>query len=112
MDSVDKRIRDRAYFLWEQEGRPHGRDREHWEEARRLLGLEEAVSPAPSFPAQAAQNATVTPAEVPDTVRERSSAPAPRAVRVGGAKRAAPAAKTQATPKGRRSPVKAPSPAP
>jgi hypothetical protein len=26
-----------AYYLWEQEGRPRGRDREHWLEARRQL---------------------------------------------------------------------------
>ena len=27
-----------AYFLWEQEGRPHGRDKEHWRRAREQLG--------------------------------------------------------------------------
>jgi hypothetical protein len=26
-----------AYQLWEQEGRPEGRDREHWEQAQRML---------------------------------------------------------------------------
>jgi hypothetical protein len=28
-----------AYALWVQEGRPHGRDREHWAEAERQLGV-------------------------------------------------------------------------
>ena len=28
-----------AYALWLQEGRPHGRDREHWAEAERQLGV-------------------------------------------------------------------------
>ena len=26
-----------AYFIWEQEGRPHGRDRAHWLQAEKLL---------------------------------------------------------------------------
>ena len=26
----DERIRQRAYEIWEREGRPHGRDEEHW----------------------------------------------------------------------------------
>jgi hypothetical protein len=35
-----ERIRTRAYLLWEQEGRPHGRDQEHWQEAERQLAVE------------------------------------------------------------------------
>ena len=31
----DQRVRDRAYEIWEQEGRPAGREREHWERANR-----------------------------------------------------------------------------
>jgi hypothetical protein len=31
------RIRERAYSLWEQEGRPEGRAEEHWHAARREL---------------------------------------------------------------------------
>ncbi len=37
----EHRIRERAYHLWEQEGRPHGRDREFWERARELIGMED-----------------------------------------------------------------------
>lgn len=33
----DTRIRDRAYELWEGEGRPDGRHEEHWHQARREL---------------------------------------------------------------------------
>jgi hypothetical protein len=32
-DRSEDRIRQRAYTLWEQEGRPEGRDRHHWEQA-------------------------------------------------------------------------------
>ncbi|MGH6924045.1 MAG: DUF2934 domain-containing protein [Propylenella sp.] len=28
--NLDGAIRDRAYAIWEEEGRPHGRDWEHW----------------------------------------------------------------------------------
>jgi Protein of unknown function (DUF2934) len=35
-------IARRAYELWEAEGRPNGKDREHWEQAARELG-----APAP-----------------------------------------------------------------
>jgi Protein of unknown function (DUF2934) len=37
----EARIRQRAYYLWEQEGRPHGRDVDFWERARALIGMEE-----------------------------------------------------------------------
>ncbi len=30
----EERIRQRAYALWEQEGRPEGRQEEHWQRAR------------------------------------------------------------------------------
>lgn len=35
-----ERIRARAYQIWEQEGRPHGRDLEHWQQAERQLAVE------------------------------------------------------------------------
>lgn len=37
----EQRIRERAYHLWEQEGRPHGRDRDFWERARALIAIED-----------------------------------------------------------------------
>ncbi|MFC7739313.1 DUF2934 domain-containing protein [Roseomonas sp. GCM10028921] len=36
----DKRIRERAQGIWEKEGRPEGRDQEHWLQAERELGSE------------------------------------------------------------------------
>src|SRR5689334_23583134 len=41
MDETEQRIRERAYRIWEEEGRPEGRDREHWERARFLVGIED-----------------------------------------------------------------------
>lgn len=40
MDHQESLIRDRAYQIWESEGRPEGRDAEHWERARRELETE------------------------------------------------------------------------
>lgn len=50
----EARIRARAYHLWEEDGRPHGRDVEFWERARALVGMEESASsgllPNPAAP--------------------------------------------------------------
>ena len=36
----EQRIRERAHALWEQEGRPHGRQEEHWRQASQEVGDE------------------------------------------------------------------------
>ncbi len=36
----EQRIRERAYHLWEQDGRPQGRDLEYWERADELERME------------------------------------------------------------------------
>ena len=40
MMADENRIKQRAYQIWENEGRPHGRDREHWERASREIEAE------------------------------------------------------------------------
>jgi hypothetical protein len=35
----DQRIRERAYELWEADGRPHGADQEYWERAREIINM-------------------------------------------------------------------------
>jgi hypothetical protein len=37
----ETRVRERAYKLWEENGRPHGRDVELWEQARKLIAIED-----------------------------------------------------------------------
>jgi hypothetical protein len=39
----EHRVRERAYHLWEADGRPHGRDVEYWERARDLIGGEKSA---------------------------------------------------------------------
>ncbi|HEX7006712.1 MAG TPA: DUF2934 domain-containing protein [Alphaproteobacteria bacterium] len=36
-DGRDDEIRKRAHEIWEQEGRPDGRDKDHWDRAEREL---------------------------------------------------------------------------
>lgn len=51
-DSIrEQRIRERAYQLWEQDGRPHGRDWDHWERARTLIASEDGAGPVAEPPA-------------------------------------------------------------
>lgn len=40
-DDLEERIRHRAYKLWEDEGRPEGRENAHWDEARILIAIED-----------------------------------------------------------------------
>ena len=42
----ERRIRDRAYHLWINDGRPHGRAHEFWERARELVGMEDSAGSA------------------------------------------------------------------
>jgi hypothetical protein len=38
----EERIRARAYALWEEEGRPAGREHVHWDKARELVAIEDS----------------------------------------------------------------------
>ncbi len=40
-------VRAKAHEIWEREGRPEGRDREHWEKALAELGLSDDRDAAP-----------------------------------------------------------------
>lgn len=35
---IERRIRERAYEIWESEGRPEGRSEDHWKQARAEFG--------------------------------------------------------------------------
>ena len=39
----EQRIRERAYHLWEADGRPDGAEKEYWERARELVGMEDSA---------------------------------------------------------------------
>jgi hypothetical protein len=44
MDDREQRIRDIAYFLWEEEGCPEGRAFEHWAAAEAVVDAQDAES--------------------------------------------------------------------
>lgn len=39
--ATEQRIRERAYQIWEDEGHPHGRDQNHWRQARYDLAIDD-----------------------------------------------------------------------
>lgn len=41
MENIEDRIRRRAYEIWEREGRPHGREIDHWLRAAQEIAGEE-----------------------------------------------------------------------
>ena len=41
-EGYQRKVRERAYHLWEADGQPHGRDQEYWDRATRLIGIEES----------------------------------------------------------------------
>ncbi len=41
-DPDDERIRRKAHELWEADGRPHGRDQDHWIQAREIIAIEDS----------------------------------------------------------------------
>jgi hypothetical protein len=42
----EQKVRERAYHLWEADGRPHGRDAEYWERARELQAIADSTGAA------------------------------------------------------------------
>jgi hypothetical protein len=53
--AFEQRVRDRAYALWESEGRPLGRDAEHWRMSEEATRAELArLAPVKTAPMNAA----------------------------------------------------------
>jgi hypothetical protein len=69
IDNREERIRETAYRLWEEDGRPIGQAERHWDLARKLAEDDEPRQPAsPSRPVREASGKKAPPA------RKRSSA--------------------------------------
>lgn len=65
MPDASHHIRDLAYRLWEEEGRPEGREAEHWLIAERRLQSDEAAREAPVKKAKKSAPRTVKTAAAP-----------------------------------------------
>src|ERR1700710_834902 len=81
----EQKVRERAYHLWEVDGKPHGRDVEYWERARELVGMEESagskLAPHPQaladgFPESRVEEAVKreNPGEPPDRLADQDGA--------------------------------------
>lgn len=79
---LDARIRERAYHIWQQEGRPPGRSQVHWDMARELVAIEEsqslATKPNPMTNGLTRDPITGEPVDVGALQGETQSHPAPR----------------------------------
>ena len=42
--SKNQRVREQAYLIWLDEGRPEGRDKEHWERAEQIIDRMDEIS--------------------------------------------------------------------
>ena len=89
---LQERIRQRAHAIWEREGRPHGRDQDHWRTAEsELAGEEAAAAPTKSARKSRAAKTQETAADAP-AKRARAPKPATEATA-----RAKPAKRPEAT---------------
>lgn len=72
-DDREEQIRNRAHAIWESEGQPEGRDKEHWAQAEGEHGGGDAETQAEAAPPEPAATpepeatpvAPVTPAATP-----------------------------------------------
>jgi hypothetical protein len=66
LDAREERIKAKAHALWEADGKPEGRDREHWEQAAKLVDEEErAAARARSHPEAAEREGKPTDSSDP-----------------------------------------------
>ncbi|WP_216599887.1 DUF2934 domain-containing protein [Sphingomonas sp. AP4-R1] len=67
----DQKIRERAYQIWEAEGRPHGRHEQHWQDA-----LREIATTAGDAVASVTRKVRRAVKKVADTVSDARETPA------------------------------------
>lgn len=68
-------IAKHAYQLWEREGRPQGRDKDHWHAAEReILGAAKTQEERPSGETRNAQHTDTRKVEPPPSLRQTGSA--------------------------------------
>lgn len=75
-DDRQHRIRQRAHAIWESHGRPHGQDREHWDQATREIDAEEAKAKKPARAAAAPKAKAAAVAKAPAAKKPAAKAKA------------------------------------
>ncbi len=71
MTISEERIRERAFQIWNEEGRPEGKDVEHWEKARLRLIAESRTPQAAEPPAQISAPPKATEAAMESVAEDR-----------------------------------------
>jgi hypothetical protein len=70
----EHRVRERAYHLWEADGKPYGRDVEYWERARELVAIEDSAGagqlPNPQAHPESVRETGVEEAEIQENLGE------------------------------------------
>lgn len=74
MNDVDQRIRERAYQIWLDQGRPDGREKDHWEAAKQAIAQD--VQARSLVPQQPVPPVTEIPNDVVST-KARKAKPKP-----------------------------------
>ena len=63
MDDVEERVRERAYKLWVEEGKPQGRADAHWDMAAELVAIEDnqraTLKPVPAEGGEPVESAEI-----------------------------------------------------
>lgn len=78
---LERRIRQRAYELWEAEGQPEGRDSHHWTQAEAEFAEARTVESAASDAAAPKRGKRAKPSESLSPSSPDTSPPAPAAPR-------------------------------
>ena len=86
-ETRERRIRDRAYRLWDEEGRPDGRQHEHWIRACDLVQREGERPPGQDPRAGGAESAWEAAELAPDLGEVEDGAPAGPVAAAPGAER-------------------------
>lgn len=73
MSDKGKTVHERAYEIWQSEGEPHGRDRDHWAQAEREFG---ESAPSEAAPESAPETADDASRAEPAATAEPATAPA------------------------------------
>ncbi|NUB04064.1 DUF2934 domain-containing protein [Azospirillum melinis] len=75
-DDIQERIRRRAHELWESEGRPHGRDSDHWTQAEAEVRGAGALEPTGKVAGSRKKTAGKSTRAAAESLSEVASTPA------------------------------------
>jgi Protein of unknown function (DUF2934) len=71
----EARIRERAYEIWVNEGRPHGRDAEHWQRAAAEINAESGAVADPAAAGSKPRTEAPSPPSVAPSAPSSSATP-------------------------------------